>query len=292
MVSWTGGTSFWDLATNWSSNPLLPGAADDVLIDVAGVQTVTHRSGTNTISSFALTGDDFFTLSGGSLTVANAFGSATLTNLSGGTLTLNGTSSMAALTQGGGVLGGTGTLSVAGPVHLARRHPDRHRDDAVRRLPGAERPRHQGDLGRAHHRSERHHHLERQHRRQQRRDLVRDGGTLNNHGTFNDQNAFASFIDHSSGSNTFNNPGTYNKQSNTVTTVEALFHNTGTTNVNAGTMLLQGGSGTEHRHVEHRRRRDARVQERHPYPRQRRRPAARAPSWSAPRTSARTPSSP
>jgi len=82
-VNWTGGTSFWDLASNWSSNPLLPGAADDVLIDVAGVQTVTHRSGTNTISSFALTGDDFFTLSGGSLTVANAFGSATLTNLSG-----------------------------------------------------------------------------------------------------------------------------------------------------------------------------------------------------------------
>jgi len=49
--------SFWDLASNWSSNPLLPGAADDVLIDVAGVQTVTHRSGTNTISSFALTGN-------------------------------------------------------------------------------------------------------------------------------------------------------------------------------------------------------------------------------------------
>src|SRR6188474_190874 len=71
-VSWTGGTSFWDLATNWSSNPLLPGAADDVSINVAGVQTITHRSGTNTINSFALTGDDFFTLSGGGLSVANA----------------------------------------------------------------------------------------------------------------------------------------------------------------------------------------------------------------------------
>jgi hypothetical protein len=107
-VSWTGGTSFWDLATNWSSNPLLPGAVDDVLVNVTGVQTVTHRSGTNTIHSFALTGDDFLAVTGGSLTVASTFGSATSTSLSGGTLTLNGASSMAALAQGGGVLGGPG----------------------------------------------------------------------------------------------------------------------------------------------------------------------------------------
>ena len=67
-------------------------------------------------------------------------------------------------------------------------------------------------------------------------------GTLNNNGTFNDQNAFASFLDHSSGTNAFNNVGTYNKQSNTVTTVEAVYNNSGTTNVNAGTMLMQGTS--------------------------------------------------
>ena len=37
-VNWVGGSSFWDLATNWGSNPLLPGAADDVVINVAGVR--------------------------------------------------------------------------------------------------------------------------------------------------------------------------------------------------------------------------------------------------------------
>lgn len=69
-------------------------------------------------------------------------------------------------------------------------------------------------------------------------------GTLNNNGTFNDANAFNSFLDHSSGTNAFNNIGTYNKQSSTITTVEATFNNSGTTNVNAGTMLMQGNSTT------------------------------------------------
>jgi hypothetical protein len=26
VVNWVGGTSFWDIATNWGSNPLLPGS--------------------------------------------------------------------------------------------------------------------------------------------------------------------------------------------------------------------------------------------------------------------------
>ena len=42
---------FWDLATNWSSNPTLPGAGDDVTINVGGavVRLITHRTGTTTI---------------------------------------------------------------------------------------------------------------------------------------------------------------------------------------------------------------------------------------------------
>ncbi|MGE3771581.1 MAG: hypothetical protein AB7I32_01560 [Gammaproteobacteria bacterium] len=71
-----------------------------------------------------------------------------------------------------------------------------------------------------------------------------NGGTLNNNGTFNDANAFASFIEHNVGSpHNFNNVGTYNKQSNTVTTVDlgVAFNNSGTVNVNAGTFLVNGG---------------------------------------------------
>lgn len=243
VVGWTGGTSFWDLATNWSSNPLLPGPADDVLIDVAGVQTVTHRSGTDTIGSFALTGDDFFTLAGGSLTVANAFSSATLTGIGGGTLTLNGASSMAALAQSGGVLGGSGALDVAGASTWSAgtqtgTGTTRFAGDLALSGPGTKAisggrtielngtttwsgnsAANNGALSFA-------------------------GGTLDNKGTFNDANAFASFIDHSSGSNAFNNLGTYNKQANTVTTVEASYRNSGVTNVQAGTMLMQGSSTT------------------------------------------------
>jgi fibronectin-binding autotransporter adhesin len=42
---------FWDNPTNWSSNPSLPGAGDDVTIDVGGsvVRVITHRTGTTTI---------------------------------------------------------------------------------------------------------------------------------------------------------------------------------------------------------------------------------------------------
>ena len=42
-VSWLGGRSFWDIVTNWSSNPALPGVGDDVVINVAGAQTVTAK---------------------------------------------------------------------------------------------------------------------------------------------------------------------------------------------------------------------------------------------------------
>ena len=42
---------FWDLPGNWSSNPALPGAGDDVTINVGGavVRIITHRIGTSTI---------------------------------------------------------------------------------------------------------------------------------------------------------------------------------------------------------------------------------------------------
>ncbi len=78
-----------------------------------------------------------------------------------------------------------------------------------------------------------------------------NGATINNHGTFNDANAFASFIEHNvGGPHNFNNLGTYNKLMNTVTTVDfgVVFNNSGTLNLDAGTMRFitgtQGPTGT------------------------------------------------
>ena len=66
-------------------------------------------------------------------------------------------------------------------------------------------------------------------------DIFFNGGTFNNTGTFTDTNAFS---DQMTGSGTFNNSGTYNKQNNTLTTVGIVFNNTGTVDVNAGTLRL------------------------------------------------------
>src|SRR5215831_9964726 len=115
-VNWTDGTGFWDVATNWSSNPALPGATDDVTINVAGVQTITHRSGTDTVQSIAIT-DNNLAVTGGSLTVSGAFGNTGNTSISGGTLTLNGVSTLNTLAlSGNGTLAGTGAVTLSGAL--------------------------------------------------------------------------------------------------------------------------------------------------------------------------------
>ena len=240
-INWIGGSSFWDLVTNWGSNPVLPGAGDNVFINAAGAQTVTHRSGTNTVNSLSILGDDMLAVTGGSLTVANSFSAAAATSISAGTLTLNGASTMASLALSGGVLGGTGSLVVGGASSWlagTQTGTGTTRYDGALALSGLGAKVLSGGRtvtlngtttwsGNT---------------AANNGALQFSGGTLNNAGTFNDQNAFASFIDHGTGTNAFNNIGTYNKQSNTVTSVEAFYNNTGTTNVNAGTMLMQGAS--------------------------------------------------
>ncbi|MBL8700093.1 MAG: hypothetical protein JNK67_17065, partial [Alphaproteobacteria bacterium] len=115
-VNWTGASGNWNVATNWSSNPSFPAAADDVTISVAGLQTVTF-TGTAPVTSAtvnSITSDENLTISGGSLTVTNGFGNTAATTISGGALTLNGASTLASLTQSGGSLAGTGTVTVTG----------------------------------------------------------------------------------------------------------------------------------------------------------------------------------
>jgi len=59
--------------------------------------------------------------------------------------------------------------------------------------------------------------------------------TFNNTGTFTDTNAFS---DRMVGNGIFNNSGTYNKQNNALTNMGIDFNNTGTVNVNAGTLQV------------------------------------------------------
>ena len=235
-VSWTlNADGFWDVVTNWSSNPALPGAADDVTLNVAGVVTVTHRSGTNTINS--LTSQESLVVSGGSLTVANAFSNAANTTISGGTLTLNGVSTLASLTQSGGTVAGSGLITVTGASSwVAGTHTGSGTTqfDAALSISGAgtksitgtrivvlnDNTTWSGNTG------------------NNNNDIsLVSTSTLNNAGSFSDTNTFDGTIS----GGTFNNSGTFSKQSNTTTTISTLFNNTGTVNVNAGTMLMQSG---------------------------------------------------
>ena len=94
-ISWDGGGDgvSWSDAINWSGD-VLPGASDDVTINVGGTATITLASGTQTINSLSC--DEALVISGGSLDIAAA---SSIT--AGGSLTLS-----------GGTLTGGGTLTV------------------------------------------------------------------------------------------------------------------------------------------------------------------------------------
>jgi hypothetical protein len=83
VVNWTGATGSWQTAANWSSTPLLPGVADDVVVNIAGAQTVTTAANATinnlTIGS-AVNPTNKVTLSAGVLRINN------LTNIVGGSL--------------------------------------------------------------------------------------------------------------------------------------------------------------------------------------------------------------
>ena len=113
-VNWIGATSTWNTASNWSSSPALPGTADDVVINVAGLQTVTHSTGTDTVRSISITGDDILAITGGTLNAGFLSNTGTI-NVASGTFGItSGTSGTMNLT--GGVTALTGTLSLTGVV--------------------------------------------------------------------------------------------------------------------------------------------------------------------------------
>ena len=117
-VHWTRPTSGnWDTATNWDSNAV-PGAGDDVVIDVPGNITITHDTGTDTIQS--LVSHQNLVFSGTSaLTITGNFTQSSSRNLTvrdTAHLTVNGaaTATGADLTAGGGAITLSGTATITG----------------------------------------------------------------------------------------------------------------------------------------------------------------------------------
>jgi hypothetical protein len=118
-VNWTGGGDHhsWGDANNWDTHAL-PGATDDVKINVAGPLTITHSSGNDTVLSITSTSSQVgIDLSGGSLsasansTINGAFTNEASLHIAAGGLNLNG-----GMTSAGGtfVVDAGGSLSLRG----------------------------------------------------------------------------------------------------------------------------------------------------------------------------------
>ena len=75
---------FWDVASNWDTG-VVPGANDDVLIEVTSGGVVTYRTGSNTVRSVEV-GTGVLTLTGGTFTVTNDVSVRDRLQLAGGTL--------------------------------------------------------------------------------------------------------------------------------------------------------------------------------------------------------------
>jgi hypothetical protein len=248
-VNWTDGTGFWDAAANWSSNPLLPGAGDDVTVNVAGLNTITYRTGTTTVDSLTFSGTNTLAVTAGTLAVANAYSNSSLTNISGGTLTLNGASTADSLTLSSGVFRGTGTVSISGATTwsggtmtgagttqanggIAISGDTAHDLTGGRVLNVAGNSTWSGNTFAS-------------------GGSIRTGAgaQINNAGVWQDQNAFDSSISNAFGgaAGTFNNTGTYTKSGAGTTDIGIAFNNTsggagtGVVNVTAGTLQLSGG---------------------------------------------------
>ena len=223
-VSWISATNgSWDVAGDWSTGKV-PGPSDDVVINVSGATpTVTISTTVESVNS--ITADDPVVISGGGLTVA---ADSTIGDLSmaGGILNGPGTLTVtSAFDWTGGDLDGAGTTTVASGATLS--------------LSGSNTK------------------------------YLTGGHILNNEGiatwsgtgefdgspgsTFNNMGTFTALSDANFGNGgqgagvIFNNSGTFTKSGTTGTTTFSgnLLNNSGTVNIDSGTVSLNAGSATQ-----------------------------------------------
>ncbi|QSA95832.1 hypothetical protein [Methylococcus sp. EFPC2] len=108
---------FWDVAGNWSSNPALPAGADTLTLNQPGLLSITHRSGTDAVTT--INSQEVLSFTGGTLTVSGSYTNSANTQIAGGRLNLNGASTLQSVDQTGGTLGGSGAVTVSGASTLS-----------------------------------------------------------------------------------------------------------------------------------------------------------------------------
>jgi filamentous hemagglutinin family protein len=117
-VCWDGGagTALWSDALNWTTD-LLPGTNDLVQLNLVAGVTVDHTIGNDSIRGLNSIANNNLIISGGSITLNDPATTSTLLGaltLSGGTLTSNGTLNTSAFNLSAGTLGGTGAVNLNG----------------------------------------------------------------------------------------------------------------------------------------------------------------------------------
>ncbi len=229
-VSWvTDADSYWEIVPNWSSNPLLPGALDDVTIGVGGatVRTITHWTGTDTINSLSC--NENIALSGGSLSISQASSIGGQLLLSSGTFTGAGD-----LTVTGGINWTDGTMSGTGRTVIAP-------GGVLSLSPSSTNPL---TLSRAIENNGAANWTWASTTNATCSLNLSNGAVFNNTGVFSASNVSGFTLMSGSGGSSFNNAGTFNRSGSGSTTISMPFNNTGTVNVQGGTLALSGGGAS------------------------------------------------
>ncbi|MDZ8264642.1 cadherin domain-containing protein [Nostoc sp. ChiQUE01b] len=241
IVYWVGGSGYWDDLNNWSTGKL-PGATDEVVIDVPQEVIITFREGlTSTIAKLTIQED--LVISGGSLTI---LGEGAINNdfiLNNGTLNTTGTvivnndfilNRRILNTTGTVTLKGqnnqwyAGTLSGSGIVNIAAEATLNINNGDYKRLRNKITLNNQGTVNW----NADNYYME--------ADSTSTGEVINNEGIFEIKNNLELYY------LTFNNSGTLIKSNSTGTTTfyDSIFNNTGTVDLRQGRVNFRGGGSS------------------------------------------------
>ncbi len=212
---------FWDVASNWNTG-VVPGVDDDVLIDVPGTPTITIRSGSAEVKT--LRSEEAIVVSGGTLSISSASTVSGDVLLSGGELSGAGDLTVTGvLSWTFGTMSGTGKTTISAGATLNMSAMRNGGDKFLNRVL-------QNDGGATWTGGE----------------WRMNGGTFQNNGSFTANSDFALLAWGDGGTNVFENAGTFVKQGTGTTQfrvnkTSVAFNNSGTVDVQAGTLSLVSG---------------------------------------------------